>query len=68
MYIYTNKSEIVKKVKTIAIISTTCNQEQYTSKTYINNKNTFIIYAVKLQSIYMTMCIIIVEIILNNII
>ena len=51
MYIYTNESEIVEKVKTIAIILTRYNQEQYTSKTYINSENTFTIYAVKLQSI-----------------
>ena len=68
MHIYTNKSKIVKKVNTTAMISTTCNRKQYTSKTYINNKNTFTIYAIKLQNIYITICIVIVKITLNKVI
>ena len=50
------------------MISTTCNQEQYTNKTYISNKNTFTIYAAILQNIYITMCIVIVKITLNKVI
>ena len=68
MHIYINKSEIVEKVNTTAITLTTCNRKQYTSKTYINSKNTFTIYAAELQSIYTTMYIVIVEIILNKVI
>ena len=65
MHIYTNESEIIKKVNATAMTLTTCNRKQYTSKTY---KNTFTIYAAKLQSIYITMYIVIVEITLNKII
>ena len=68
MHIYTNESEIIKEINTTAMISTTCNRKQYTSKTYISSKNIFTIYATKLQNIYMTMCIVIVKIILNKVI
>ena len=68
MHIYTNESEIVKKVNAIAITLTTCNQEQYTSKIYISNENTFTIYAAELQSIYMIIYIVIVNIISNKVI
>ena len=68
MHIYTNESKIVEKVKTIAMTSTTCNREQYMSKIYMSSKNTFTIYAIKLQNIYITIYIVIVEIILNKVI
>ena len=57
MHIYTNESEKIEKINAITMTLTTCNQEQYTSKTYISSKNTFTIYAAKLQNIYITICI-----------
>ena len=43
-----NENKIVKKVNTTAMTLTAYNRKQYTNKIYISNKNTFIIYAVKL--------------------